>query len=277
MDYKQNVFYRTPQQNMSKIPFYMAYPMQTVYMEELEYARDLDKLKGMYPKEVRAIQEMVEDECDKMEYEGSLMFDEYPDRVMVNRIVKRIYDASANVQPDIQKFEIEQSDLGQYEREQYEEGAYEEPDMDHAEMEAEEPAVEELALEEFPLESSLSEAIPLEGTLVAQRGPGGPGWGPGGPGRPPGPPPGGPGWGPGGPPPGPGWGPGRPPGPPPGGPGWGPGGPGRPPGGPGGPGWGPGGPGRPPGNNGLQNLIEVLLFNEMYQRRCRHKRCRRWW
>ena len=248
MDYKQNVFYRTPQQNMSKIPFYMAYPMQTVYMEELEYARDLDKLKGMYPKEVRAIQEMVEDECDKMEYEGSLMFDEYPDRVMVNRIVKRIYDASANVQPDIQKFEIEQSDLGQYEREQYEEGAYEEPDMDHAEMEAEEPAVEELALEEFPLESSLSEAIPLEGTLVAQRGPGGPGWGPGGPGRPPGPPPGGPGWG-----------------------------PGRPPGGPGGPGWGPGGPGRPPGNNGLQNLIEVLLFNEMYQRRCRHKRCRRWW
>lgn len=73
----------------------MAYPMQTVYMEELEYARDLEKLKGMYPKEVRSIQEMVEDECDKMEYEGSLMFDEYPDRLMVNRIVKRIYDASA--------------------------------------------------------------------------------------------------------------------------------------------------------------------------------------
>ncbi len=255
MDYKQDVFYRTPQQNMSKIPFYMAYPMQTVYMEELEYARDLDKLKGMYPREVRAIQEMVEDECDKMEYEGSLMFDEYPDRVMVNRIVKRIYDASANVQPDIQKFEIEQSDMGQYEREQYEDGAYEELGMDGAEMETEESALEELALEEFPLENSSSETIPLEGNLVAQRGPGGSGWGPG---RPPGPPPG------------PGWGPGRPPGPPPG-PGWGPG---RPPGPPPGPGWGPG---RPPGNHGLQNLIEVLLFNEMYQRRCRHKRCRRWW
>ncbi len=212
MDHKQEIFYRTPQQNMSKVPFYMAYPMQTVYMEELEYARDLEKLKGMYPKEVRSIQEMVEDECDKMEYEGSLMFDEYPDRIMLNRIVKRIYDSAAVNQPDLQRMELEQCDMGQYEREQYEEGAY----------------------EEFQEENMEAEELPLEGNLIAQRGPG----------RPPGPPPG------------PGWGPGRPPGPPPG------------------PGWGPG---RPPGGNGLQNLIEVLLFNEMYQRRCRHKRCRRWW
>ena len=48
MDYKQEIFYKTPQQNMSKVPFYMAYPMQTVYMEELEYARDLEKLKCYY-------------------------------------------------------------------------------------------------------------------------------------------------------------------------------------------------------------------------------------
>ncbi len=233
MDQKQEIFFRNPEQNMSKVPFYMAYPMQTVYMEELEYARDLEKLKGMYPKEVRSIQEMVEDECDKMEYEGSLMFDEYPDKVMISQIVKRIYDSAAEGQQDIQKFEVEQSDRGLYEREQYEEGAYEESDME-------------------------AEEIPLEGNLVAQLGPGrppGPGWGPG---RPPGPPPG------------PGWGPGRPPGPPPG-PGWGPG---RPPGPPPGPGWGPR---RPPRDNGLKNLIEVLLFNEMYQRRCRHRRCRRWW
>ena len=217
MDRKQEIFFRNPEQNMSKVPFYMAYPMQTVYMEELEYARDLEKLKGMYPKEVRSIQEMVEDECDKMEYEGSLMFDEYPDKLMINQIVKRIYNAAVSGQKDIQKFEVEQSDMGLYEREQYEEGAYEEADMK-------------------------AEEIPLEGNLVAQRGSG--------------------------------WGPGRPPGP--GGPGWGPG---RPPG-PGGPGWVPGrppGPGGPPRDNGLQNLIQVLLFNEMYQRRCRHRRCRRWW
>ena len=82
-----------------------------------------------------------------------------------------------------------------------------------------------------------AEEIPLAGNLIEQRRPPGPGWGP---------PPPKPGWGPPPPPPGPGWGP-------------------------------PPGPGRPPQGNGLQNLIEVLLFNEMYQRRCRHKRCRRWW
>ncbi|EOT28658.1 hypothetical protein C805_00179 [Eubacterium sp. 14-2] len=205
MDYKQEMFYRMPDRNMPKMPFYMAYPMQNVYLEELEYEKDMQKLKDLYPKEVKSIQALVEEECDKMEYEGSLMFDEYPDKLMLRQIVNRIYDGATGGQMNIQSFEA-----SPYEAEQYETD----------DMQAEE--------------------LPLEGRMVEQRRPPGPGWGPP-------PPPPGPGWGPPPPPPGPGWGP-----PPP--------------------------PGRPPhGNNGLQNLIEVLLFNEMYQRRCRHKRCRRWW
>lgn len=203
MDYKQEMFYRTPEQNMAKMPFYMAYPMQTVYMEEMEYARDLEKLKEMYPKEVRSIQEMVEDECDKMEYEGSLMFDEYPDRVMLNQVVKRIYDAAAGSQENVQKSDVGQYDMGQYEQEQYEEGAYRELDME-------------------------AEELPLEGNLMAQRGPGGGGWESEDfrrrDGR-----------------------------------------------------WDRRRDRRPERDDGMRNLIEVLLFNEMYQRRCRHKRCRRWW
>lgn len=42
--------------------------------------------------EIRKVQELVEEECDKMEYEGSLMFDEYPDRLMLRQICKRIRD-----------------------------------------------------------------------------------------------------------------------------------------------------------------------------------------
>ena len=34
----------------------------------------------------------MEEEFDKMEYEGSLMFDEYPDRLMLRQICKRIRD-----------------------------------------------------------------------------------------------------------------------------------------------------------------------------------------
>lgn len=221
MDYKQEMFYRMPDRNMPKMPFYMAYPMQNVYLEELEYERDMQKLKDLYPKEVKSIQALVEEECDKMEYEGSLMFDEYPDKLMLRQIVNRIYDGATGSQMNIQGFEASPYEAEQYEPEQYVPEQYEDKTGKEDDMQAEE--------------------LPLEGKLVGQGRP--PGWGP--------PPP--PGWGP---PPKPGWGP-----PPP----------------PPGPGWGPP-PGRPPhGNNGLQNLIEVLLFNEMYQRRCRHKRCRRWW
>lgn len=34
----------------------------------------------------------MEDECDRMEYEGSMMFDECPDKLMLRRIRNRIYD-----------------------------------------------------------------------------------------------------------------------------------------------------------------------------------------
>ncbi len=226
MDYKQEMFYRMPDRNMPKMPFYMAYPMQNVYLEELEYERDMQKLKDLYPKEVKSIQALVEEECDKMEYEGSLMFDEYPDKLMLRQIVNRIYDGAVGGQMNIQGFEASPYEAEQYEPELYQPEQYGDKAGKEDDMQAEE--------------------LPLEGKLVSQGRPLGPGWGPGTP-----PPP--PGWGP---PPKPGWGP-----PPP----------------PPGPGWGPP-PGRPPqGGNGLQNLIEVLLFNEMYQRRCRHKRCRRWW
>ena len=215
MDYKQEMFYRMPERNMPKMPFYMAYPMQNVYLEELEYERDMQKLKDLYPKEVKSIQVLVEDECDKMEYEGSLMFDEYPDKLMLRQIVNRIYDGVVGSQMSIQGFEASPYEAEQYEPEQYGSEQYESKPYENQQY-------EDKTIQEDDMQA---EELPLEGKLMEQRRPPRPGWGP--------PPP----------PPGPGWGP-----PPP-----------------------------PRGHNGLDNLIEVLLFNEMYQRRCRHKRCRRWW
>ena len=75
-----------------KIPLYMVYPMQNVYKAEMDYEKDKDRMKELYPKEARKIQQIVEEECDKMEYDGSLMFDEYPDRVMLKKLCDEIYD-----------------------------------------------------------------------------------------------------------------------------------------------------------------------------------------
>lgn len=100
MEYNQEQFFRMQQFDVPKMPFYMSYPMQNLYLTEMEYEKDMDRMKELYPREVKRILEFVEDECDKMEYEGSLMFDEYPDRLMLERIVDRIYQNVADQDTD---------------------------------------------------------------------------------------------------------------------------------------------------------------------------------
>lgn len=40
----------------------------------------------------RQIQPLVEEECDRMEYDGSFMFDDYPDQMQIERLSKNIYE-----------------------------------------------------------------------------------------------------------------------------------------------------------------------------------------
>ncbi len=101
MDYNQEQFFRT-QFDVPKMPFYMSYPMQNLYLTEMEYEKDMDRMKELYPKDVGRILEYVEDECDKMEYEGSLMFDEYPDRIMLEMVTDRIYQRVADGGADVE-------------------------------------------------------------------------------------------------------------------------------------------------------------------------------
>lgn len=70
----------------------MTYPMQNLYLTEMEYEKDMERMKELYPKEVRQLQEMVERRCDEMEYEGSRMYDENPDRYMLEREAKRLLE-----------------------------------------------------------------------------------------------------------------------------------------------------------------------------------------
>ena len=74
-----------------KTPFYMTYPMQNLYETEMEYERDMQRMKDLYPREVKNILICVEDQCDELEYQGSMMYDEFPDRLMLEKIVDKIY------------------------------------------------------------------------------------------------------------------------------------------------------------------------------------------
>ena len=86
-----------------KIPFYMTYPMQNTLYEETEYEKDCRRLQELYPRDARMIQRLVDRECDRMEYEGSMMFDRYPDRLMLELICRNIY---RELNPDEKYFQL---------------------------------------------------------------------------------------------------------------------------------------------------------------------------
>ena len=70
----------------------MTYPMQNMYLTEMEYEKDMERMKELYPREVRKLQEMIERRCDEMEYDGSRMYDENPDRYMLEREAKHLLE-----------------------------------------------------------------------------------------------------------------------------------------------------------------------------------------
>lgn len=74
-------------------PYYQVYGQSPdYYMEDQENERDMERIKELYPDIAREIARHVEEACDKMEYEGSMMFDESPDRLMMRRIAAAIYE-----------------------------------------------------------------------------------------------------------------------------------------------------------------------------------------
>ncbi|MSS62875.1 hypothetical protein [Velocimicrobium porci] len=88
-----------------KYPFYG-------YDNSEEIDKDVDYIKSLYPSDVQLIQREVEEECDKLEYDGSCMFDLYPDRVHLNTIVDKIYDTvSATSEDEVSKEEINNSNI----------------------------------------------------------------------------------------------------------------------------------------------------------------------
>ena len=93
---------------MEQMPFYMTFPMQNLYVMELEYEKDMERMKSLYPTEVAKIQAMIEERCDELEYEGGRIFDEEPDRYMMQEEVMKLYDRIA--QGDMAEMELPAGD-----------------------------------------------------------------------------------------------------------------------------------------------------------------------
>ena len=72
------------------LPFYMTYPEVRSPYSQQDNMRDLEYLQQMYPLEVRRYQRRVAEILDRMDYEGSMIYDEYPDRFSLERMAKNI-------------------------------------------------------------------------------------------------------------------------------------------------------------------------------------------
>ena len=70
--------------------FYMPYPIWMPFEQEREQEKDREVMKSYYSRRAAMIQEKVERECDRMEYDGSMMFDEYPDKFMMEHLCGKI-------------------------------------------------------------------------------------------------------------------------------------------------------------------------------------------
>lgn len=109
MDFNQRDYFFQMQQ-LRQMPYPLMYPYPDLYMSEMETERDLQYLQQMYPADAKRMQKKVEEELDKLEYEGSMMYDEYPDRVSMLLICDRIEKALAR--EDAERQAREEADRG---------------------------------------------------------------------------------------------------------------------------------------------------------------------
>ena len=67
-------------------------PLTRYYEDDYETERDLERMKSLYPETSKELFPWIEDACDQMEYEGSLMYDESPDQNQIRRLTSQIYE-----------------------------------------------------------------------------------------------------------------------------------------------------------------------------------------
>lgn len=74
------------------LPFYMAYPLPLYYQQEDSVTRDLEYLQQMYPSQAKKYQKMIAETLDHIDYEGSMIYDEYPDKWQIYRLTQMIVE-----------------------------------------------------------------------------------------------------------------------------------------------------------------------------------------
>ena len=71
--------------------------------------RDLEYLQQMYPLEAKKYQKIIADTLDRLDYEGSMIYDEYPDRWQIYRLTQLIVDKIKKMESEAESQEIQET------------------------------------------------------------------------------------------------------------------------------------------------------------------------
>jgi len=77
-----------PKENI--LPFYMIYPLPLYSQKEDAMMRDLEYMQQLYPADAKRYQKKIAAVLDTIDYEGSLIYDEYPCMWQMYRISQSI-------------------------------------------------------------------------------------------------------------------------------------------------------------------------------------------
>lgn len=77
-----------PKENI--LPFYMIYPLPLTGQEEEAMIQDLEYMQRLYPADAKKYQKKIASVLDRIDYEGSQIYDEYPCRWQMYRICQSV-------------------------------------------------------------------------------------------------------------------------------------------------------------------------------------------
>ena len=89
------------------LPYYMDYAGYRSTGREQELLRDMEYLHQMYPGEVKRYQKRIAQMLDQMDYEGSMIYDEYPDYTSLRGLADsmvRVLRQEDDAEPDTDRY-----------------------------------------------------------------------------------------------------------------------------------------------------------------------------
>ncbi|MEF9941238.1 MAG: hypothetical protein RSA90_06615 [Lachnospiraceae bacterium] len=90
-----------------RLPYYMVYPMP-LQCEDIRIERnDYEYMKSLYPQVAKKILPYVEEECERLEYKGSMIYDAYPDKVLLHLVCERVYNQMNDWEEVVEKSLVE--------------------------------------------------------------------------------------------------------------------------------------------------------------------------